>query len=38
MISARHMPLTETFAKGYPDHTFKFVTPENYQDFVCGRV
>ncbi len=34
----RQARLTETFAKGYPDHTFTVVTPENYQDFVCGRV
>ena len=29
--------LTDTFAKGYPDHTFAVITPENYQDFVCGK-
>lgn len=29
--------LTDAFAKGYPDHTFNVVTPENYQNFVCGR-
>ncbi|MBQ7711727.1 MAG: ATP-binding protein [Bacteroidales bacterium] len=33
----RQPRLTDTFAKGYPDHTFTVVTPENYQDFVCGR-
>lgn len=33
----RQPRLTDTFAKGYPDHTFFVVTPENYQDFVCGR-
>lgn len=33
----RQPRLTDTFAKGYPDHTFLVVTPENYQDFVCGR-
>lgn len=33
----RQPRLTETFAKGYPDHTFSVVTPENCQDFVCGR-
>ena len=30
--------LTETFAKNYPDHTFAIVTPDNYQDFVCGKI
>ena len=29
--------LTDTFAKGYPEHTFAVITPENYQDFVCGK-
>lgn len=33
----RQPRLTDTFAKGYPDHTFLVVTTENYQDFVCGR-
>ena len=33
----RQPRLTDTFAKGYPDHTFAVVTPENYQGFVCGR-
>lgn len=34
--SVKRPRLTETFVKGYPDHTFSVVTPENYQDFVCG--
>ncbi|MCR5822519.1 MAG: ATP-binding protein [Bacteroidales bacterium] len=34
--SVKQPRLTETFVKGYPDHTFSVVTPENYQDFVCG--
>ena len=29
--------LTDTVAKGYPEHTFAVITPENYQDFVCGK-
>lgn len=29
--------LTETFVKGYPDHIFAVVTPENYQDFISGN-
>ena len=33
----RQPRLTDTFAKGYPDHTYTVVTPENYQGFVCGR-
>ncbi len=30
--------LTETFSKNYPDHTFSIVSPDNYQDFVCGKL
>lgn len=30
--------LTETFAKNYPDHTFAVVSPDNYQDFVYGKI
>lgn len=30
--------LTETFTNGYPDHTFSVVNPDNYQDFVCGKI
>ena len=30
--------LTETFVKNYPDHTFTIVSPDNYQDFVCGKL
>lgn len=30
--------LTETFAKNYPDHTFTIVSPDNYQEFVCGNI
>lgn len=30
--------LTETFTNGYPDHTFSMVNPDNYQDFVCGKI
>ena len=29
--------LAEAFVKGYSDHTFAVVTPENYQDFVSGK-
>ena len=30
--------LSQAFANNYPDHTFMVVNPENYQDFVSGRV
>lgn len=30
--------LTETFAHNYPEHTFTVVNPENYQDFITGRI
>ena len=30
--------LTETFAKTYPEHTYSVVNPDNYQDFVSGRI
>ena len=36
--TTKHPRLTETFAKNYPDHTFAVVSPDNYQDFVCGRL
>ncbi len=31
----RSVRLTDTFAKGYPDHTFTVIHPDNYRDFVC---
>ena len=36
--SSKQPRLTETFAKNYPDHTFTVVNPDNYQDFVCGKI
>lgn len=36
--STKQPRLTETFAKNYPDHTFSVVNPDNYQDFVCGKL
>ncbi len=37
--SATKQPkLTETFALNYPEHTFTVVNPENYQDFITGRI
>lgn len=30
--------LTESFSKNYPNHTFAVISPDNYQDFVCGRL
>ncbi len=35
---AKHPRLPETFAKNYPEHTFEVVSPENYMDFVTGRM
>lgn len=35
---AKQPKLTETFAHNYPEHTFTVVNPENYQDFVTGRI
>ena len=34
----KHPRLTDTFAKGYPNHTFTIVSPENYQSFVKGEI
>lgn len=36
--STKQPRLTETFAKNYPDHTFSVVNPDNYQDFICGKL
>lgn len=36
--STKQPRLTETFAKNYPDHTFTVINPDNYQDFVCGKI
>ena len=36
--STKQPRLTETFAKNYPDHTFSVVNPDNYQNFVCGKI
>ena len=36
--STKQPRLTETFAKNYPDHTFTVVNPDNYQNFVCGKI
>lgn len=30
--------LSETFANAYPNHSFHVVSPENYTDFVCGKI
>ena len=35
---AKQPKLTETFAHNYPEHTFTVVNPDNYQDFVTGRI
>ena len=36
--STKQPRLTETFTNSYPDHTFSVVNPDNYQDFVCGKI
>ena len=36
--STKQPRLTETFTNSYPDHTFTVVNPDNYQDFVCGKI
>lgn len=36
--STKQPRLTETFAKNYPNHTFTVVNPDNYQDFICGKL
>lgn len=36
--TSKQPKLTETFAKSYPNHTFSAVNPENYQDFVVGKL
>lgn len=36
--TSKQPKLTETFAKSYPNHTFSVVNPENYQDFVVGKL
>lgn len=36
--STKQPRLTETFTNSYPDHTFSVVNPDNYQDFVCGKL
>lgn len=36
--TAKHPKLTETFARNYPDHTFTVVNPDNYMEFVAGRI
>lgn len=36
--ATRRPRLTETFSRNYPDHTFTVVNPDNYQDFVSGKV
>lgn len=36
--ATRHVRLTDTFVKNYPDHTFSVVNPNNYQNFVSGKI
>jgi len=36
--TSRKAKLTETFSRNYPVHTYTVVSPDNYQDFVCGKI
>ncbi len=36
--NAKRPRLTDTFAKGYPEHTYTLVNRDNYQDFVSGAI
>ncbi len=36
--ATKRLRLAETFSKNYPNHTFTIISPDNYQDFVCGRI
>lgn len=36
--ATRQVRLTDTFVKNYPDHTFSVVNPNNYQNFVSGKI
>ena len=36
--TTRQPRLTETFARNYPNHTFAVVNPENYKEFVIGKI
>ncbi len=34
----KHPRITETFANNYPDYTYLVVNPDNYRDFVTGKL
>ena len=34
----KHPKLSETFAKNYPDHTYTVVNPDNYMEFILGKI
>lgn len=34
----KHPKLSETFAKNYPNHTYTVVNPDNYMEFVLGKI
>ncbi len=36
--STKHPKLTATFSKNYPNHTYAVINPDNYQEFVTGRI
>lgn len=36
--NTKHPKITDTFAKNYPNHTYKVVNPDNYQLFIKGEI
>lgn len=36
--NTKHPKITDTFAKNYPNHTYKIVNPDNYQLFIKGEI
>ncbi|MBQ2853050.1 MAG: ATP-binding protein [Bacteroidales bacterium] len=36
--NTKHPKITDTFAKNYPNHTYKVVKPDNYQLFIKGEI
>ena len=36
--NTNHPKITDTFAKNYPNHTYKVVNPDNYQLFIKGEI
>ena len=36
--TAKLPKINKTFAQNYPKHDYAVISPENYQDFVCGKL